>query len=120
MARIHVTDDGWSKVTKKFGGKRATGVWDIAGGGRKRTTKVDVTYFFIIEFGDIWKANDLFFDLKEFRELVVVVIPPKRDRRGRGFGFSRFSNVAGEKLLAINLDSIVLEDRKLFANLPRF
>lgn len=88
--------------------------------GRKKGNDGAVTSFFITEFGENGEAKDLFFELKEFGELDEVVIPPKRDRRGRIYGFARFLNVADEKYLAIKLDSVILKGRKLFANLPRF
>lgn len=53
-------------------------------------------------------------DLKE------VIISPRRDKRGRKYGFARFRNVGDEKMLAVKLDNLVLEGRKLFANIPRF
>lgn len=45
--------------------------------------------FFITEFGDSWKSRDLLFELKELGKIVEVVIPNKRDRRGRRYGFAR-------------------------------
>lgn len=112
--------DGWKRVDRKFEGKRPNGEWDVAGGGRKRAINAEVTSFFITEFGDEWRAKDLFFELKEIGEIDEVVIPPERNRRGKRYRFACFFNVVDEKLMAIKLDSIVLEGRKLFANLPRF
>lgn len=53
-------------------------------------------------------------------ELGEVVISPRRDRRGRIFWFARFINVRDVQHLATKLDNLVLEGRKLFANIPRF
>lgn len=58
--------------------------------------------------------------MKELGEIVEVVIPSKRDRRGRRYGFVRFANMVDENMLAIKLDSVILDGRKMFANLPRF
>lgn len=60
------------------------------------------------------------FEFKELGEIDEVVIPPKREKIDRRYGFVRFFNVKEEKLLATKLDNIVLEGRKIFANLPRF
>lgn len=79
-----------------------------------------VTTFFFIEFGSKWYARDLLFEFKELGEIDGVVIPQKRDKRGRRYGFVRFWNVEDERMQPIKLDNLVLEGRKLFANLPRF
>lgn len=66
------------------------------------------------------ESKGLFFELKEMGDIDEVVIPPKKYKRGGRYGFVHYFNVADEKMLAIKLDSIVLEGRKLYANLPRF
>lgn len=53
-------------------------------------------------------------------EIDEVVISPRRDKRGRRFGFVRFMNVKDEDPLAIKLDNIVLEGRKIYVNLSKF
>src|SRR4051812_12859635 len=77
MDSFNNLDNGWRKVTYKYGGKKSIGVWDIENGGRKRSSEGEITSFFFTEFGDTWKAKDIFFELKEFGELVEVVIPPR-------------------------------------------
>lgn len=47
-------------------------------------------------------------------------IPPKRDKKGRRYGFVRFRKVGNESELAIKLDNIFIRGRKLYANIPRF
>lgn len=79
-----------------------------------------ITSFFITEFGENWRARDLLFELKECGDIVEIVIPQRRDRRRRRYGFERFANEGDTDLLAIKLDSIMLEGRKLYVNLPRF
>ncbi|XP_058726466.1 uncharacterized protein LOC131597816 [Vicia villosa] len=79
-----------------------------------------VSSFFFTEFGSRWKARDLLFEFKDFGVIDEVVIPPKRDKFGRRYGFVRFFNVEEEKLLGIKCDSTILEGRKMHANLPRF
>lgn len=65
-------------------------------------------------------AKDLFFEFMDLGDIDEVVIPPRRDGRGRRFGFVQFLNIKDEVLLATKLDSIELEGRKIYANLPRF
>ncbi|CAI8614976.1 unnamed protein product [Vicia faba] len=57
---------------------------------------------------------------KENGEIDEVIIPPKRDKRGKRFGFVRFFNVADERLMVIKLDNIIIGTKKIHANLPRF
>ncbi|XP_058775830.1 uncharacterized protein LOC131650116 [Vicia villosa] len=119
MGSILKQREGWTKVGRRFNRRFVEEKWDVAGGGRKVAGAV-VTFFFFTKFWIEWKARDLLFELQELGEIDEVVIPPKWDKRGRRCGFVRFFNVEDEKLLAIKLDSLVLEGRKLFANLPRF
>lgn len=110
---------GWRKVerrNKRLGGPSR---WHIAGSGVGRFEGL-TTSFFITEFNDNWKAKDLYFELKDLGDLVEVIISPRKDIRGRRFGFSHFSIVKYEKFLANRLDNMILEGRKLYANLPRF
>src|SRR4051812_48282627 len=119
MARCSQEEsDGWRKVGRRKGRNSGSGYWDVAGGGAGRLESVSTT--FLTEFGEKWKARDLFFELKELGDLEEVVVSPRRDRRGRRFGFASFNNVKDEKMLAVKLDNMVLEGRKLYANLSRF
>lgn len=94
--------------------------WDVAGGGGKKEAGKSVSTFYVTNFGNSWKARDLLFEFKELGDVDEVVIPPRRDKRGSRYGFVRFQNVANEKLMAIKLDSLMLEGRKIFVNISRF
>ncbi|XP_058732678.1 uncharacterized protein LOC131604238 [Vicia villosa] len=91
-------------------------------GGYRKESVADatITTFFFTEFGLKWKARDLLFEFKDLGEVDEVVIPPRKDKRGRRYCFVRFLNVKDVNLMATKLDSMVLDGRKLFANLPRF
>lgn len=52
--------------------------------------------------------------------LLKLFIPPRRNRRGKRSGFVHYMNVKDVHLLSIKLDNIVLDGRKIYANLPRF
>ncbi|XP_058783228.1 uncharacterized protein LOC131657894 [Vicia villosa] len=108
----------WQKVRE--GGRREV-KWDIAREGKRMAKGSETSSsFFITEFRDRWRARDLYFEFKELGDIEEVVIPPRKDRFGRRFGFVRFLNVKDEELMATKLDNMILEGRKLFANLPRF
>ncbi|XP_058734175.1 uncharacterized protein LOC131605900 [Vicia villosa] len=103
------------------GGRDRKLQWDIAReGGRRMNEKDIISSFFITEFGVRWRARDLLMEFKELGDIEEVFIPPKKDKFGRRYGFVRFLNVKDEVLLATKLDNVVLEGRKIFANLPRF
>lgn len=115
-------EGGWRTVGNCIKGT-VTARWDIANGGKQkedgRERGVSTTYF-VTEFGSRWRTNDLFYEFKELGEVEEVVTPPKRDNKGRRYGFVRFLNVKDERLLATIFDNIVLDGRKIFANVPRF
>lgn len=111
-------DGEWRRVDWNLRSSSMAARWDVASGDRAKASE-NSTSFYVTEFGERWKAKELYYEFKELGELEVV-IPPRRDRRGRGFGFVRFANVKDEKLLAIKLDNLVLDGRKLYANVPRY
>ncbi|MCI01860.1 hypothetical protein A2U01_0022889, partial [Trifolium medium] len=49
-----------------------------------------------------------------------VVIPVKRNKLGRRFGFARFAHVRDEERFGIKLDNIIIGRNKIFVNSPRF
>lgn len=76
--------------------------WDVAGGDkgkRKMDEGVSSKSLFVIEFGDQWKAKDLYFELKALGEIDKVVIPLGRDNRGWRFGFMRLILTQNNKTL---------------------
>ncbi|XP_058750760.1 uncharacterized protein LOC131623755 [Vicia villosa] len=111
-------ENQWHRV--KGGGRRVE-KWDIARDDRRKSSLGSrSSSFFVTEFGEKWKAKDLFFEFKVLGEIEEVVIPPRRDKHGRRFGFVQFFNVKDEEMMATKFDNIILEGRKIFANLPRF
>ncbi|XP_058783790.1 uncharacterized protein LOC131658522 [Vicia villosa] len=110
----------WRKVDYS---RRVQPRWDIADGGKgfKGIREEDsVTSFFVSEFGARWKALDLFYEFKAYGNMVEFVIPPKKDRYGRRYGFARFANVKDVNTLEIKLDNLFLDGRKLHVSLTRF
>lgn len=60
------------------------------------------------------------YEFKGFEEIDEVIIPPRRDKRGRRFSFVCFYNVEDARLLATKMDNVMLDGRKIYANVPRF
>lgn len=48
-----------------------------------------------------------------------VVIPGKMDKKGDHFGFVRFTGVHDVRVMALNLDKILIEKQKLWVNVPK-
>lgn len=76
MVRIQETSQdqgGWRNVGRKNSGRRDNRVWDVADGRRRRDSSSEVKSFFITEFGEKWKAKDLFFEFKELGRLMRLL-----------------------------------------------
>lgn len=76
---------GWGKVAGRKGSYAISG-WDIACCDEEGFVG-PLTSFFITEFNNVWKAKYLFMEFKGLGDLKEVVISPRRDKRGRRFGF---------------------------------
>lgn len=76
--------------------------------------------FFLTEFSDSFQAKEMFEVFKVFGLVVEVVIPPRRNKKGKQYGFVRFRKVGDERVMAVELDNIHIQGKKLFANIPRF
>lgn len=79
-----------------------------------------VSSFIISEIPDMYGLKELFDVFKEFGLVVEVVIPPRREKRGKRFGFVRFWKVKKERMLSVKLDNIFIEGKKIHANIPKF
>lgn len=66
------------------------------------------------------RAKDLFWLFNGVSNVVEVVVPPKQNKFGKWFGFARFIGVEDERHLAIKLDNILIDGKKIHANQPRF
>lgn len=108
--------EGWKKVRRRNVNSQGLGRREVAWGDGKKLERAIATTFFFTEFGLKSKARDMLFEFKELGLVEKVVIPLKKDKFGRRYGFVRFLNVQDTKLLAIKLDNVVLEGRKLYAN----
>lgn len=76
--------------------------------------------FFFTEFLDSFDRKDMFKVFKEYELVMEVFIPSRRDRCGKRYGFVRFRKVVDKRIMAVKLDSIHIQGKKIFANISRF
>lgn len=57
---------------------------------------------------------------QKYERAIEVVIPCKRDKRGKRFGFARFLGVRDPDFFATQLDNIIIGSRKIYVNIPMF
>lgn len=55
-----------------------------------------------------------------YDDINKVLISNKRYVRGRRYEFVRFFNMLNERMLATKLDTIFIDKRNIFLNVPRF
>lgn len=70
------------------------------------------TTFFFTKIPDEFGSREMYALLKENGDIDEVTIPPKRDKRGKSFGFVRFFNVKDARVLAVKLDNIIIGSNK--------
>lgn len=96
--------------------------WDCYLKGRRdEVVKEDgISTVYFLEFSERMKAIQILNLFVVHGELKEVVIPPKRNKFGKRFGFARFIGVDHCRMLAIKLDSIFINSKKIYVNIHRF
>lgn len=94
--------------------------WDSFKSSEAVQEGMKVTSFFISDFPEKCKEEDLGGLFGCIGDLVEVVIAPRRNSGGKRFGFSRFVEVEDARLLAVKLDNVIIEGNKIHANIPRY
>ncbi|XP_058745968.1 uncharacterized protein LOC131618827 [Vicia villosa] len=109
----------WRKVGGGNRSGRESVRWDIM---KNETGGIagPVSTFYVTDFGEQWKAKDLFFEFKDLGMLDEIFIPPNKDWRGLRYGFVRFLNLEDERIVEINLNNLLLDGRKINANISKF
>lgn len=79
----------------------------------------EVMSLYVSEFPEAYKARDIFELFGCSGNMVEVAISPRRNKFGKRFEFARFTDVGDGMLLAIRLDNILIDGRKIHVNLPR-
>lgn len=108
----------WTMVNQRRSGFR----WDVFpfGGRNYRVLETGVTSFYVSEFPDYFNAKRIYELFGCAGNVKEVAISPRRNNAGKRFAFARFCDVEDGRLLAIRLDNILIEGRKIHVNLPRF
>lgn len=111
-------NDGWTTVRRRRRAmKQRT---DAYSDNRWRKNQGEEVTCFFSEFPENFGAKEMFRAFEKYGKVVDVVIPAKRDKLGRRFGFARFVGVSDVKLFGIKLDNIIIGATKIFVNTPRF
>lgn len=111
----------WKKAKRKV--FRSVGNrWDYfpssSGGKGVEQGVVESIYFSTIS--DRIKAKDIYDLFGCHRDVVEVVIPPRKNKQGKRYGFGKFARVEDVRMLAVRFDNILIEGKKIYANVPRF
>jgi hypothetical protein len=88
--------------------------------GRNNSDFENLTTFFFTNFPDSFGAKAMFNAFHYYGDIREVVIPAKRDKGGRRFGFARFDQVTDSRRFAIELDNLIIGRDKISVNLSRF
>lgn len=77
------------------------------------------TYYFS-DFEEGWYAKDLFYEFKKLGDIEEIVIPDKKDWRGKKYSFVRFVNVSEKRMVETKLNNIWLNGKKIVANISKY
>ncbi|GAU32253.1 hypothetical protein TSUD_53800 [Trifolium subterraneum] len=92
----------------------------IKAGRRARSSHDHLTTYFFTKFPDSFDAKAMMNIFQHYGNIVEVVIPTKRDKGGRRFGFARFDKVKDVRRFGIELDNIIIGRNKIYVNPSRF
>lgn len=79
-----------------------------------------IVSIFFSDFPNRIRAKDMFDLFACHGEIVEVVIPPKKNKLGKRFGFARFMQMVDARVLAVILDNILIDGRKIHFNILRY
>ncbi|MCI23748.1 RNA-binding protein 25-like, partial [Trifolium medium] len=116
-------DHGWTTVRGR--NRQGRGVnqyrFDIATSPKFNKENINsLTTYFFTDFPERFGAKALFNAFDNYGDIMEVVIPTKRDKGGRRFGFARFDRVSEPRLFEGELDNIIIGGDKISVNLSRF
>lgn len=109
----------WQVVLRRKRRVIRNGKMDTAGGQWNEKDEGIVSFYFS-EFPDTHGAIEMHRAFEYYGNVVDVVIPQKRNKRGKRFGFVRFREVEDPRTFAIKLDNIIIGAKKIHVNIPRF
>lgn len=91
---------------------------DIAGANDENVK--DSVSFYFSDFPVTHGAREMLRAFALYGKVMEVVIPSKRNKWGKRFGFARFADLSNPRLFAVKLDNIIFGSNKIHVNLPRF
>ncbi|PNX58293.1 hypothetical protein L195_g059119, partial [Trifolium pratense] len=118
-----VDDHGWSIARGRRRGRKDNNQFRIDIATARNFNKDDsnsLTTYFFSDFPESYGAKALFNAFDNYGDIMEVVIPAKRDKGGRRFGFARFDRVVNPRQFADELDAIVFGREKISVNLSRY
>lgn len=77
------------------------------------------TTFFFTNFPDNFHAKHMLKSFLHCGDIEEVVIPAKRDKIGKRFGFVRVVNVQEPERFGVKLDNIIIGRERIMINMPR-
>lgn len=80
----------------------------------------EMTNFYFSKFSYSYGAKQMFEIFHEYGLIEEVVIPPKRNKNEKIFGFVRFRKVLDARNLEVKLDNIFIKSKKIYVNIPKF
>ncbi|GAU45277.1 hypothetical protein TSUD_99990 [Trifolium subterraneum] len=117
-------EHGWQSVTGRHRhgrGNENNQRLDIATSRNFNKNQIhSLMTYFLTDFSDSYGAKAIFNVFHNYGEVMEVVIPAKRDKGGRRFGFARFDEVVDPRTLEQEMDNIYFGNRKISVNLSRF
>lgn len=116
---MNVDDSDWQEVRRR----KTEKVWkrtDVARNYQHFRKDAQRTTFFFTNFPDNFMAKHMLNAFLKYGEFEEVVIPAKRDKLGKRFGFARAVDVVDPERFAVKLDNIIIGSEKIMVNLPRF
>lgn len=106
---------------KRRGFRHMDHKWDTFPFGRNIfDSEMVIVSIFFLEFPERHRSEDLFNLFGCVGDAVEVVIPPRRNRWGKRYDFNMFKGVEDARVLAVKLDNILIDGRKIHVNLPMF
>lgn len=113
----HTGDSDWQVVRgrKTEQGRKRT---DVARNYQFYPKEAVRTSYFFTNFPDNFHAKQMLAAFLKYGDFEVVVIPSKRDKLGKRFGFAREVNVEDPDRFGVKLDNIIIGRNKIMVNIP--
>lgn len=119
LAEGDLETEGWTEVKYRRRAPSLRVFTDISR-GKARSGQTEATSFFFTSFPEWMGAREMWEVFRGYGKVDEVIIPPRRDVKGKRFGFVRFFEISDKWGFAKVLNTITIGDMKLAVNVPRF